>query len=53
MRNVSDRLFGSRENGIPTDLPNGRDLGQNRLSSLMDELSNHFSSGMYESLSSV
>lgn len=47
MRSVSDRLFGNRENGIATDLPNGRDIGQNRLSSLMDELSNHFSSGKY------
>lgn len=53
MRGVSDRLFANRENGITSDLPNGRDIGQNRLSSLMDELSNHFSSDLQDLHNSV
>ncbi|GIY94116.1 mitogen-activated protein kinase kinase kinase kinase 3, partial [Caerostris extrusa] len=47
-RPPSDRLFDNRDKCLPTDVPNGRDIAQNRLSSLMDELSNQFSSELQD-----
>ncbi|GBO01182.1 Mitogen-activated protein kinase kinase kinase kinase 3, partial [Araneus ventricosus] len=42
-RSASERLYDNRDKCLPADVPNGRDIAQNRLSSLMDELSNQFS----------
>ncbi|XP_055926382.1 mitogen-activated protein kinase kinase kinase kinase 5-like isoform X1 [Argiope bruennichi] len=47
-RGASDRLYDNRDKCLPTDVPNGRDIAQNRLSSLMDELSNQFSSDVQD-----